>query len=636
MGLLILHAIIDRQTWNSRRSAGTMLASAFLLGQGTLANLWLLIALPGWFSPFAVAWIVLVLAASGVALDRRKIIDLSSQLRAIGNDLWKDSWGWRILAILTLVLCLAWITSLGRPLSLDGAKFYMALPKVVAETHQLRPLPGNYDDFTSIGLQGEMHHAALMSLGSPDAARLFDWPTVLAGAVMLLALGRQIGLGRRGQWIALAMLFTSSAVIWLSGFGKTDLYAAALGLAAFYWTAQLRCDEHHTAQWLVGFFSGYAIIAKITYIPAMMPGIILLFGWAYVDYCRQPEKLKLVVARTFHIGRYILAGFLLAVAPHLIKNSLLFQNPFAPLGLDTSGWLIQEWYGPDTTRHIIQNYPLALTYGNYFAQLGNLSPLVLAFIPLVILLPRSKSLTDSPLLMVSIAALAGVATWTIVRPSVFAPRYLLASLLLFILPAARGAEYASQHERKPRWLTSGVMASIALTIITVGLAYHNFVFYPLKTYLYLMNKLDECGRETQYCEPMVSVNRIAELGARVFTNSHHRYWLRSDLIQCMLTSEEIENYSSLQTDEERWDFIYSHGFHYLIAFDNPPGIVYRFIPLPSLGIVPDWLSITYMQGGNNPILRLESRDSNHSVSVVCRQQDPYIWKLVSPNFSPPN
>ena len=266
-GVLLLWLANIRSKVTDNFSAGTWLATAFILGQGALASLWLLLALTGWFSPRIIEGIVLVLVLCCFILSWRHFFDFANQVRMIWLDLQSDTWGWQALAGLTTLLCLAWVTSLGRPLTVDATAFYFVLPKIVAASHQLIPIPGTYEAFTSVGLQGEMHYAALMALRSPDAAKLFAWPTILAGAIMFLALGRHVGLERRGQWIALAMLFTSSAVIWLSGDGKVDLFAVSLGFAAYYWANQVRNDSRRLALWLTGLFSGFALVAKLSYAP---------------------------------------------------------------------------------------------------------------------------------------------------------------------------------------------------------------------------------------------------------------------------------------------------------------------------------------------------------------------------------
>src|SRR5207245_2881748 len=94
----------------------------------------------------------------------------------------------------------------------DSAAYYMVFPRVIAASHSLTPLRG-LEDLAQLGVQGEMDHAALMSLGSDRAAKLFVWCNTFVVAVMLLAICARAGLRRRGQLLALAVLFTSSAFI---------------------------------------------------------------------------------------------------------------------------------------------------------------------------------------------------------------------------------------------------------------------------------------------------------------------------------------------------------------------------------------------------------------------------------------
>ena len=106
------------------------------------------------------------------------------------------------------------------------------------------------------------------------------------------------------------------------------------------------------------------------------------------------------------------------------------------------------------------------------------------------------------------------------------------------------------------------------------------------------------------------------------------------MIQCLLTSDEISTYSTIRTDEARWEFIYKHGFQYLLIYKEP---LYPFenIPAPKMENVPKWLSVTREQSGNTTILTLESQDSDHFVDVICRQGDSLLWELVPPHLAPP-
>jgi len=626
-GTLALRILTYRSDTALKYSAGTMLATAFVLGQGLLASLWLLLALVGWFSRPVVFGVVVILALSGVILAWRWIRGFARQAALIWRELRSDTWGWQSLAGLTILLCLAWITSIGRPLTVDASSFYMALPKVVAASHRLVPLPG-YEAFTNLGLQGEMHYAALMSLQSPDAARMFAWPTILAGAVILLALGRRVGLGRRGQWIALAGLFTSSAVILLSGDGKVDLFAVPFGLAAYYWVLQVRNGPLRLALWLTGLFSGFAIVAKLSYLPVMAPGIVMLLVWQYWEDFRDPIKRKQTLVTVTTAGLQIFVGLLLAFTPHLIQNGILYHNPFSPFGSNTMGWAEQLWFGPETTRRIVLTYPLALTFGMYWAQYGDISPLVLAFLPLGLLLPRPRSFLASPLVAVTLAALVGLVVYAVFFPSVLAPRYFLVVLLLLILFPARAAEFVSRNDSKPRWLAAGVMGVTHIILVVVGLYFLVNVFYISNTYHYLKGNLSECERDSIYCDAMIAINRVAEPGDRVFLKSFPSYWLRPDLIQCMLPPSVV-TLVGMRDADERWAYLYEQNVSFLLADKATHSAEIDALDLAN---PPGWLELKLLYSNEDETLmafQIKWVDPPTQVSETCQQLNPPAWDIVS-------
>lgn len=620
MGLILLGI---RRGHNSPSSPGTKLATAFLLGQGLLASVWLLLALAGWLSFFVVLAIVGVSAIGGLILFRSWLADFCRQLKSIWRDVRSDSWGWQGLALLTVILCLWWITSIGRTFHVDASSFYMALSRLIAASGHLAPMPG-FEGIAGFGLQGEMHYAAMMVIRSAEAAQLFAWPTMVAGSVLLLALGRRTGLGRRGQWLALAMVFTSSAVVWLSGDGKVDLFGAALGLAAYYWVMRVGDDGQLLACWLTGLFSGFAVIAKLSYAPVLLPGLALLFVWGFRADLRYRRQWGTAGRAMLRCGALILAGVLLALIPHLLKNEVLLQNPIAPFGTGSSSPVVdQSWFGPEITRRILLTYPLALTYGSYWAQYGNLSPLVLAFLPLALLLPRPRRF--SPLMAVMAAALAGVVVWNIYRPSVFAPRYILATLLLFILLSARAAEHACQEDTKPRWLTIAVMGSTLITIWAVWLYFLGSVFQPATSYEYLAGQLPGCGRDGLFCRAMYTINEQAEPGDRVFTAATPRYWFRGDLIQCLENTKDTGAIFGAPL-EDRMQALYQRGFRYLLADRT---IYADMLSSMNVDNPPNWLHLTLIfEESNVSVYRLDAENPPVRPQVVCRQiNGTQIWEL---------
>jgi hypothetical protein len=585
VGILLLKWLAGRLDSVERTSAGTLLATGFILGEGILASVWLLLALAGWFSIQVVGAVCLVLMAAGLYAGRSLLSGFGKQVRSVWRELREDTWGWQFLAGLTVVLCLAWVTSLGRPLQGDGPAFYFALSKLIAFSHRLVPMPG-YEVFTNVGLQGELHFAALMALHSPEAAKLFSWPTISMAGIMLASLGRVTGMGRRGQWLTLSMLFSSSAVIWLSGDGKVDLFAVAFGLAAYYWAIQLRFSHTRMALLLTGLFSGFAIVAKLSYAPVIVPTIGLLVLWGYAGEFRY-RSLWRATLRAFLAGcMVIFLGLIPAFLPHLVKNGLLFHNPIAPIGSGNSTWLIQTWYGPAITRHILLTYPLALTYGSFWAQYGNLSPLILAFLPLAYYLSRPRPFLSSPLVVLTLTALLGIVTWSVYDPSVFSPRYILAALLLLILLPARAAEYISLNDQRPRLLAAAIPVLTATVMVSTGLYFIDQVFFPSHTVQYLTGALDECERDGAYCTAMEKINQRAGAGSRVYLASFQHYWFRGDLLQCISRTEEAV--STGLSGEGLWLKLYERGFDYLLIDASAHALVLQGL---DPGHLPKWVAL---------------------------------------------
>ena len=65
---------------------------------------------------------------------------------------------------------------------------------------------------------------------------------------------------------------------------------------------------------------------------------------------------------------------------------------------------------------------------------------------------------------VTVAAFAGVAAWMVMWPSVIAPRYILATLLLFVPILAIAAEDVLTTMNVPRMLQMGTTAAVMLAI----------------------------------------------------------------------------------------------------------------------------------------------------------------------------
>lgn len=598
-------------------------ATAFLLGHGALANLWLLIALSGWFSPGVLIGVLLLVTLSGLKFALQDFVYLARSVRSALLYFKGENWLWKALGLMALLLlCVKGAEALLPPVNIDAVSFYLALPKVIAASHRLTPLPG-YEVFVQVGLLGELHYAALMSLASVQAAKLFLWSNYLPMVGLLLAIGARVGLSQRARFIAVLMLVTSTAVTYISADGKVDLFSAALGLAAFYWAMEFQGEHKTLALCLTGLFTGLAVIGKVSYLPVLVPAILLLLVWEWFS----SSKPKTLRVSTLVPLVTLLAGLcfwsLLPFVPHVIKNVVLFHQPLAPfVGSGAQTIRDQIWFAPATTRRIVLTYPLVLVFGQYPMQYGNLSPLVLAFAPLLLVLPRPKSFSDSQLTRITLAGILGVVLWLIVRPSVVAPRYFLSPILMLIPAAAYAADYFYRKESKPHLIKAGILLSLFFFTIS---SLEQVRGVPGTALRYLTGRISDCAVGQAQCTALTAVNQEARPGDRVYLGIYYRYWLRPDLLQCVSNTDEQASALQPQTPEARWSYLFERGFHYLVTDkETHEPTVEAFDPAR----VPDWLKVTRLWSDDRyTVYRLETTDLSRRPSLSCVQIHPPAWEL---------
>ncbi|MCP4379640.1 MAG: hypothetical protein GY794_26165 [bacterium] len=560
LGAWMLGLIFRGDSVRERCGVVVGMSSAMLLGQGVLAGVWLLIGLTGHFRTWVVAVVLMVCVLVGWRSLRQLVAALGRSSRLQWTAIRSESRPWRLLAYLLIAQVITMgLGALFRPARGDAVAFYMTIAKYMAHYERLVPLP-TYHTFTQIGLQGEMHFAALMSLGSESAAKGFVWPTSLAGLGMLLAIGGMVGLRRRGKWIAIAMYFTSTAVTLISIDAKVDLFAAAMGLGAVYWALRTS-DSPWQAACLCGLFTSLAVVAKFSYAGALVPGVFILLVWRrIVSDCDGGRRKAMILTGLVVLAIWGGCAFLGGV-PHLVKNGVLFGEPLAPFVGGGSDWHVQNWFkgdgGPETVRWIHMTYPLALVYGKYGMQHGTLSPLILAFFPLVVLSWRRAKPLRSPLFQVIVAAVFGVIVFTCLSPNVFAPRYILTPLLLLILPAALGAQLLLGLKSRGRALP--VLIVGAIIVVLIGRLSLDVSKGGRDAGKYGWGRCVNSERLIPDCGSAKVLNDHAKPDEPVVLMTYYCYWVRSDLIKSYLTPKRIAPMNKLATSQERWRWLYQRG-----------------------------------------------------------------------------
>jgi hypothetical protein len=599
----------------------TELVLAFLLGQCILGSLFLLLALASQFSKPMLFVITTPFSCLGLwhlyVIRKTVLVVVRAGIQAFTNA----PHLWQFVAVgVTCIFIVGGAASIAGFLTVDAKAFYLTLPKVVASSHRLVPLTG-YESFTSVGLLAEMQLAALFLLGMPGATpRLFCWITGLAGAAMLLAICRHAGLARRGQIIGLVIMATSTAVTLLWSQGKTDLFAAVYGLGgALYALGSWHESTRRQSIVLAGLFTGFALVAKLTYVVAFLPTIYILLFWRQIPqlwlvlYC---GKGRMVALRQ-HLNEVSIfaVGAFLALLPHLVKNLFLFGTLINTYGEG-------HWFSAETTHHLLLTYPLVLIFGNYWAQYGNMSPLLLSFLPLLLLAPWLKKPWNGPVAAISVAAFAGLVAWVALFPAIPMPRYFLAPLLLLIVPAAWAAERWSRRDK-----VSSLGVSLATLAVLIIFLRVNSLPTLSDAFRYLFVEQTEKGLnhdEASSYSVYEAINKTADPGARVFLISYFRFWLRPDLIQTSNGAHDLNIVWDDKHPDKFWRQLHENGFTYLYAEDNASPA------MKALNTVPDWVAVEpiYPKGQYGAAYRLIFRNAPGKVRMTTKEVSPGAWDVV--------
>lgn len=566
LGLIVLKWLKKYTQDHEQHPAYFRLANAFLTGLGILTCVLLFLGLSKQFSQHILIALLCLILIYGIFF-------LSPDLRKFFSDIFSDLFSFTypekplmLKIVFTLTIVLLFIEGIHalvfQPLG-DAAAYYMVLPKLIASSQYIALLPG-YEAFTQISLFGELHYAALISLGTPLAAKFFVWFIFLIAVLVLFQIGKKVGLGLYGKCILLAIFLTSSALTGIIFGGTVDWFAAAFGLAAFFWALEFSQNDRNSFLIFAGFFSGIAIIAKLSYIYTFLPGVVILIYWKYISkFSFSIKTLNILnkqnIRSVMKTGVIFGCSVFIAVLLNIIKNYLLFNQPFAPF-ISTSypTGVSQIWYTQENAIWIIITLPFALVFGQYPMQGGNISPLFLALVPLLFLITTKESIEKTNFNKIAFCSILCVIISIIVTPYVFAPRYLLVPLILLMLIPAKAAEYCIINSSK-----NPIIAKLIL-LFTVLLLLATLVNSSYGIYSTL--KQGECDIIGPICHASQMINNQANNDDRIYFLGYYSYWLNDNLLTNLSTTKEREYVQkALQSPDDRVEYLHNKKFQYIFS-----------------------------------------------------------------------
>ena len=592
------------------------IATYFIIGYFFISII--LVIIVGYFRLITeISWGVLVFGVILGLFKRKEIFSGIKTVNTIHNFSIFNKLTW-------LMVGCALLTASAR-ISYDSSAIYFSDAKLVAHTGKF----GFFTDGTFVAsvMQSVLPQTILLQTFGDQSARMIAWISGLLVLILCLGLGEKVGLTKHAQSILPIILLTSTAFFDLLGDGKVDLSSTAPAIAAIYWLVTLKSSHKVSSLIIVGLLCGISISMRPFNAFLFVIFISMYFIHQAILVRFSGEFLKEIFGSLIWIsfGVGILGIFHLFVNWVLYKDFFAFIKSLAAINSASGPW--------DNASNAIfwlrALYPLMATFRNSPQSLGNISPLVIGFIPGIFLdVVRNNLRISNKLKHLTWYAGVTIFAWLLTFFTVVEIRYVLFLWLILFLPASEIIASFLDHGEvllRKYGFVSIIFLSTMILIRTVLIS--GATYSPIN-----LNKSPICSDYTA-CTFFQSINKIASSGERVLMLSPYRYYLREDLLYC---SSQYQDYSKLQSLSQSidhnlfWEQVYQLGFKY-IAFENDyttRHLQFGLIPTPDN--TPEWLSLKRIDYGNGTYFtayEIQVIKPPVQVQYRCDKNDLNIWEI---------
>lgn len=519
-----------------------------LLGLSVINLIWLI---AGLYLSLSVVTVAIVLFIPIVFIKHQ--IELWNQLKAVlakipGYLKKAPAQTKLLLAFNTCCLLVFGLTALILLPTGDSEGFYMVWPKLISYLNEIVVQP-NYYDFSQIGISGELHFAALMLFGGGHSATFLIWFIVIFITCILVDICKYSGLSDTAIQICILLLYTSSAFTGIINHGNVNLFSAGYAIAGVYCLIAL-FDVKESKQLLVfaGLFFGTAVVAKLSYIVILVPIVLSMLFFHF-----KQMNTELNIKRVTQTFAYLAIPALIILCFHFLKNYSLFNEPFAPffyLNSENQAFIGQVWYSGEITRWIISTYPIALTFGIYPMQAGNISPVLFMLLP-VIFITRSelsslKSNEKIPFYLLT-GSIISLLLWMVTNPSILAPRYILITFILMFPYFCRIYDRIENITFKKTVFVSIILIG-SLSILKSNI--------PVSIWMVTNELQNNRDKNYRYYESAQILNNITTYDSRVYLAGYSSYFLRPDIIKNLQTPDDPDIIRGGLLNNEDFEFLY--------------------------------------------------------------------------------
>jgi hypothetical protein len=528
-----------------------------------------------------------------------------------------------IVALSVAILAISLFQSSAR-ISYDASSIYFSNARLTALEHRTAYFLEN--TFVASIFQSTIVYSVIIQIFGDQSARMISW---LLGAVTIpfgVALARFAGSSKSARRILPALILTSTAFLDLMGDGKVDLFSSAYCLAAVYWFVKAGTFRQNQYLFILsGALIGYACILRPqnTYLLSMFVAIHSLQQWRAGD-----SRINLLARR---IGWMMLGAGGLALY-HLLINKIVLGSPFAFWSAVKAIDAVNgPWgYKPNTIWIYRLLYLFIVSFKNTGASLGNISPLVIAFLPsLAITEVRRRVVFSKDASQLYISTGLVLLSWIVLFFTVVEIRYVIFLWIILFIPLAEVIAGMFESESLLLRRTSFVWVILIMSYILIRSAY-----ISASTFSPMDGQGNPNCFDSPLCEQISSINEIAGPGERVLTLSAFRYYLRTDLFACSTNHSEYKVLANLpaQNTDVFWEEVYRRGYRYIVyekgyALDH---VQLKYIPNPQH--TPDWIElepifgkpgdshVAYRVNASNPPIKVESTCKKNSGSGLWEVQ----------------
>lgn len=508
--------------------------SFFALGLAGMTLIWTVVGLFGFLSSKVIIVTTLILI-----IGKAILFQFAHEKNVFKNKTQKSPLDFKNILIhfpfcFLLLIVLLWHALLAyfSPVRGDAEAFYFTYAKIISHLNKLVAMPGPYYAFSSIGVFAELHFAVLMKLATPEAAKLLCWVCGVSSILFTASIIRSLGGNTMAGLFAFTILLTSTTFTDYLSDGKTEMFSTCLALFAiafYFWASAGSFSLKELA--VLGISASLACVAKISLLITLIPQILSLI--IYKCFTEKSKSFPCFFKCLLKNCSFFLICVLIGFLPHILKNKVLFGAPFAPF-FGIGGFVAeQSWFNQRDTFWILLTYPLALTYGSYPMMGGNLSFLWLAVLPLLLVFKKDLFQKSENTKALFVTSSIGLGCWLLIKPSVFAPRYILPVLFGYIILASLAYEKA--------WDRNKIFRVVPYTLcILMGITLWGSLFNPPAGYFtltpknlfdYAFDKNNKCKLNiNSYRSGFELLNLQAPPASKILLAGYYGYYLRPDLL----------------------------------------------------------------------------------------------------------